>query len=156
MQTPVKRCWNLSLWAGFLLVVAGVFSYIHIFELFPITRDFPWANLLLFLAGGVLLGRGLTRAFRQPELYRGKILGSILIALSVAAVSLFVFGVFYEFRQVPASAAAPRVGQKAPDFTLPDQDGKPLALAELLASPPSGAGNARASGVLLIFYRGYW
>jgi hypothetical protein len=110
---------------------------------------------LLFLAGGVLLGRGLTRAFRQPELYRGKILGSILTALSVAVVSLFVFGVFYEFRQVPASAAAPRVGQKAPDFTLPDQNGKPVTLAELLSSPP-GAGSARANGVLLIFYRGFW
>src|SRR2546428_3279333 len=155
MQTSMKRCWNLSLWAGFLLVVAGVLSYIPIFALFPITRDFPWANLLLFLAGGVLLGRGLLRAFRQPELYRGKILGSILIALSVAVVSLFVFGVFYEFRQVPASAAAPRVGQKAPDFTLPDQNGKPVTLAELLSSPP-GAGSARANGVLLIFYRGYW
>ncbi len=156
MQTSMKRCWNLSLWAGFLLVVAGVLSYIPIFALFPITRDFPWANLLLFLAGGVLLGRGLLRAFQQPELYRGKILGSILTALSVAVVSLFVFGVFYEFRQVPASAAAPRVGQKAPDFTLPDQNGKPVALAELLSSPPPGAGSARANGVLLIFYRGHW
>ena len=156
MQTTMKRCWNLSLWAEFLFVVGGVLSYIPIFALFPITRDFPWANLLLFLAGGVLLGRGLRRAFRQPELYRGKILGSFLTALSVAAVSLFVFGVFYMFRQVPASAAAPRVGQKAPDFTLPDLNGKPVALAELLTSPPPGAASAKASGVLLIFYRGYW
>src|SRR5260370_35147143 len=145
MQTSMKRCWNLSLWAGFLLVVAGILSYIPIFALFPITRDFPWANLMLFLVGGVLLGRGLTRAFRQPELYRGKILGSILTALSVAAVGLFVFGVFYEFRQGPASAAAPRVGQKAPDFTLPDQNGTPVGVAHLPSPPPPGRGDARAT-----------
>jgi len=31
-----------------------------------------------------------------------------------------------------------------------------VALAELLTSPPPGAASAKASGVLLIFYRGYW
>jgi cytochrome oxidase Cu insertion factor (SCO1/SenC/PrrC family) len=35
--------------------------------------------------------------------------------------------------------------QPAPDFTLNDQDGKPLALSSLRGSP-----------VVLIFYRGYW
>jgi peroxiredoxin len=47
---------------------------------------------------------------------------------------------------LPASAAAPRVGQKAPDFTLPDQNGRTVALADLISD----------NGVLLIFYRGYW
>ena len=152
----MKRRWNLLLWAGFLLVLAGLLSYIPLFALFPITRDFPWANLLLFIAGGVLLSAGLIRAFRQPELYRGRILGPILATLSVAGVSLFAFGIFYQARQLPSSMAASRVGQKAPDFSLPDQNGKLVTLAELLASPPVGTAGARAGGVLLMFYRGHW
>jgi peroxiredoxin len=42
---------------------------------------------------------------------------------------------------------APRVGQKAPEFTLPDQNEKPVALADLLS---------RSRAVVLIFYRGFW
>jgi peroxiredoxin len=45
------------------------------------------------------------------------------------------------------------VGEKAPDFTLPDQDGKPVKLSAVL-SESEGPKNAPA--LLLIFYRGYW
>ncbi|HJY86911.1 MAG TPA: hypothetical protein VKE24_08755 [Candidatus Acidoferrales bacterium] len=62
--------------------------------------------------------------------------------------------------QLPPSKAAPRVGQKAPDFTLPDSNGKPVKLSELLASSEwhqgAVAAPSRAPWVLLIFYRGYW
>jgi peroxiredoxin len=57
---------------------------------------------------------------------------------------------------LPSAAAAPRVGQKAPDFTLPDQNGKAVTLGELLTSAPSGAPDGKANGALLIFYRGHW
>ena len=136
------------IWVGFLLVAAGAVSFPLLFINYPVTRDFPWANLLLFAAGLTLLAVALTRAFRRRDEYRGRIFGPILALLSVATVGLFVWGIFISARQLPASAAAPRVGQKAPDFVLNDQDGKPVALAELI-SPPSKA-------VLLIFYRGYW
>jgi hypothetical protein len=151
----MKRRWNWPLWAGFLFVVAALFSY-PFFVLFPVTRDFPWANLALFCAGGVLLGTGVMRAFRRPELYRGKILGPILAILSLLVFALFAYGVFYEVRQLPVAAGAPAVGQKAPDFTLPDQNGKSVALADLLSSPAVGQAGSTAKGVLLIFYRGYW
>ena len=141
----MKRGWNWSLWAGVLFVLAGFLSY-SFFAQFPITRDFPWANLLLYCAGGILLGNGLIRAFQEPELYRGKIFGQILATLGLLAFALFAYGVFYIVRQMPASAAAPRAGQKALDFTLPDQNGKPVALADMLS--PNGA--------VLIFYRGHW
>jgi hypothetical protein len=39
-----------------------------------------------------------------------------------------------------------KVGQRAPDFTLPDAGGRPVGLAELLARGP----------VVLSFYRGRW
>ena len=159
MEPGTKRSWNWPLWAGFLLVLVGLFSFIPLFAQFPVTRDFPWVNLLMFAAGAVLLGVGLVRAFRRPQQYRGRIFGSALAVLSLLGIGMFCWGVFYEARRLPASAAAPRVGQKAPDFTLPDQDGRPVTLAGLLSPPatvPASAAGVRANGVLLIFYRGYW
>lgn len=152
----MKRQQNFSLWAGFVLVVIGLVSYIPVFALFPVTRDFPWVNLLLFAGGLVLLGRGLMKAFGQPELYRGKVLGPILSTLSLAGIGLFCWGLLYEARQLPVAEAAPRAGQKAPDFTLPDQNGRRLTLTELVSTAPEGAAGKKANGALLIFYRGHW
>ena len=42
--------------------------------------------------------------------------------------------------------AALRVGERAPDFELPDAGGSPVLLSSLLASGP----------VVLSFYRGVW
>jgi hypothetical protein len=120
-----------------------LFSY-GFFASVPITRDFPWANLLLFGIGGVLLIVGLFRAFGRPQLYRGKVFGSILTAIVLFVFGFFSYEIFYVLSQVPLSAQAPRVGEKAPEFTLPDQDEKPVALADLLSS---------SKGVALIFYR---
>lgn len=136
------------LWVGFLVVIAALFSY-EFFVRFPITRDFPWANLLLFAIGGIVLVMGLVRAYGQPTNYRGRISGPILTLLSVLIFAMFAYLLFYVVRQMPASASAPRIGDKAPDFSLVDQNGRTVALHELLS-----ASGARA--VLLIFYRGYW
>jgi peptidoglycan/LPS O-acetylase OafA/YrhL len=93
----MKRNWNWSLWIGFLLALAGLFSY-EFFVQFPITRDFPWANLLLFAAGGILLILGLARAFGRPQLYRGKIFGSVFALLSVLVFTFFDYELFYVVR----------------------------------------------------------
>ena len=148
----MKRNWNWSLWIGFLFVLAGFLSYTF-FVQFPVTRDFPWANFLLFAMGGILLLRGLLRAFAKRERYRGLVFGPILAGLSVLVFAFFSYIIFYELKQLPASLGAPRLGQKAPDFTLPDQDGKQVALADLISS--SGTGG-KPGGALLIFYRGFW
>src|SRR5438477_2805427 len=113
----MKRRWNWALWLGFIFVAAGFITY-PFFVLFPVTRDFPWANLLLFGTGGILLVLGLARAFGRPQLYRGKIFGPILAVLSLLAFTLFGYGVLYQLRQMPASAGAPRVGGKAPEVRL--------------------------------------
>jgi hypothetical protein len=145
-KIDMKRSWNWSLWIGFLFVLAGFFSYTF-FARFPVTRDFPWANFVLFCTGGILLVVGLFRAFGNPRGYHGKIFGSILTVLSVLMIGLFSHIIFYELRQVPASAGAPRVGQKAPDFMLLDQNEQPVGLGDLLSG---------SRPVALIFYRGFW
>jgi hypothetical protein len=148
MSMSTKRNWNWSLWIGFLFVIAAFFSF-GFFSQFPITRDFPWVNFLLFGVAGIFLVVGLFRAFGRPQIYRGKIFGSILALLSLLMFTAFAYISLVVVRQVPASAGAPRVGQKAPEFTLSDADGKPVALADLLSMP-----NTRAA--VLIFYRGHW
>jgi hypothetical protein len=147
----MKRRWNLSIWAGFLIVLAAPVTYLTVFVRFPATRDVPWATFLMFALGIGLSARGLRRAIREPRVYRGRIAGSILLSLGVACFALFATGHFYLARQVPASAGAPRVGERAPGFSLPDTDGNRVTLAGLL-----DGGGARINGVLLIFYRGYW
>jgi hypothetical protein len=141
----MKRRWNWALWVGLFLAIAGIVTYPVLVQ-YPIARDFPWANLLLFAAGGILLISGLVRAFGRPQLYRGKIFGSIFALLALFAFAFFAYEIFYVLREVPLSAQAPRIGEKAPAFTLPDQNGKPVALTDLLS--PNGA--------VLIFYRGHW
>ena len=110
------------------------------------TRDFPWANVLLFGNGAALLLLGLFRAFGRPQVYRGRVFGSIFATISLFLFAFFAYEIFYVLRQVPLSAQAPRVREKAPEFSLPDQNGKSVALGDLLS--PNGA--------VLIFYRGHW
>lgn len=56
-------------------------------------------------------------------------------------------------QNVPPAPHAPSVGEKAPEFTLPDADGKPVKLSGLLAAP----GTPRSGpALLLIVFRGYW
>jgi peroxiredoxin len=47
---------------------------------------------------------------------------------------------------VPDTPVAIKVGEPAPDFTLADASGKPVALAAYRGKKP----------VVLVFYRGYW
>jgi hypothetical protein len=143
----MKRRHNILLWLGFVVVLLAVSTYIPIFAIFAATRDIPWVNYLLFLAGGVLLFLGWRRAFRQPDVYRGKVLGSILTSLSVLLFAFFVFVILYISKAIPASESAVRVGQIAPDFMLVSSDGKQVSLSDQLKTNRA---------VVLIFYRGYW
>ena len=143
----MKRSWNLPIWIGFVIVVIALASYIPVFTPFAATRDFPWANYLLFIVGGVVLGWGLRRAYRDPQRYRGKISGTLLGGLAVLLAGFFVVFTVYATKQIPSAARALHTGQRAPAFTLQNADGKQVTFADL-------ANNHRA--VLLIFYRGYW
>lgn len=146
---------NWPLWVGFLLTLVASMTYFSVFVWFPTTRDFPWANLLIFLLAAVFLFIGIRRGFAadRPHPTRSRIFTSIVSVLSVAILGLFIFLVFVFARWLPASTGAPHVGQQAPDFTLSDTTGKPVSLEELRSQPINGN---KPRGVLLVFYRGYW
>ena len=84
---------------------------------------------------------------------RSKIISVLVSAFCVLVMGFFAFAYFVIGRQLPASKGAPQVGQRAPDFTLPDTTGKQVSLNELMTTPINGKA---PRGVLLIFYRGYW
>ena len=160
---------NWKIWAGFLLSLVALFSYPLLFVDWPITRDFPWANLLLFAIAAILLFVGVRRGFAPDRRRLSKIVSSVLATLSALVLGMFIFVAFVASRWLPASTGAPQVGQKAPDFTLADANGRQMSLSELLSAPIRGKignvgglarneGEAQTAprGVLLIFYRGYW
>ena len=146
------RRFNWPLWLGFVLSVVTFFSYFAVFVWYPLTRDFPWANLLLFAVSAVLLLVGVRRAFAGDR-RRSKIAAVIVATLGVVVIAFFLLAFFVGGRLLPASKGAPQVGQKAPDFSLNDSTGKAVSLNELLTTPINGAA---PKGVLLVFYRGYW
>lgn len=149
------RRFNWPLWVGLLFTIGTVLSYFFIFVWFPVTRDFPWANLLLFLIAALLVVAGIRRGFAsdRPHPTRSKIVTSIVAVLSFGVIALFVFSIFIAARWLPASKGAPQVGQKAPEFSLQDTSGKQVSLNELVTSQVNGT---QPKGVLLVFYRGYW
>lgn len=142
---------NSALWLGLLLILLAIFSNTLYFFHLP-ARTLPWFNLILPILALLALLAGVVRAFRQPQLYRGKIWGTILAVLTLlicAGSIMFFVGA----RSVPRSAGAPQIGQRAPDFTLPDSSGQPVSLSQLFAAAD---GAAAPKAVLLVFYRGYW
>jgi predicted membrane channel-forming protein YqfA (hemolysin III family) len=149
------RRFNWPLWVGLLLTLVAFITYFAVFVWFPSTRDFPWANLLIFLVAAVLVVMGVRRGFAsdRPHPTRSKVITSIVAAVSVVVIGFFVFAVFVAARWLPPSKGAPQVGQQAPDFTLSDTRGKQVSLTELRTAPIDGK---TPKGVLLIFYRGYW
>jgi len=150
-ETRVQKR-TLAPWMGLLLTVLGALSNGLPFVGFP-AAPVPWTSLLLSMIGFVVVVLGLWRAFGQSAVYKGKLSGSIAAAFSL----LFLAGAivfFWSARHIPAeSAAAPQVGQRVPDFTLPDSRGHSVSMTQLFSG---AAGKEPPKALLLVFYRGYW
>ncbi len=153
-SAPNKRRFPRSLWLGLLLVLAAPVLFMLVFIRFPVTRDVPWATLLMFGIGIGLLAAAVMRAYGESATYRGRVAASIALTFGLLLTGFFAYTTLLGTRHLPASSSAPRAGQRAPDFTLPDQDGHPMTLTELLAPAPGGSG--RIGGAVLIFFRGHW
>src|SRR5215469_6212580 len=152
MADTTARKRTLAPWLGLLLTVLGGLSNGLPFIGF-LAAPVPWISLLLSLIGFVVVLLGLWRVIGKSTVYKGKLSGSIAAAFSL----LFLVGAiayFWGARHIPAeSAAAPQVGQRVPDFTLPDSTGHSVSLTQLLSG---SAGKEPPKALLLVFYRGYW
>ena len=94
---------NWPLWSGFLLSPIAFLSYPFVFERWPVTRDVPWVNLMLFGLAALLLATGLRRAFAPGRMRWLRITsGLIATTLSVAIFANFAMSVFVHARHLPA------------------------------------------------------
>jgi len=93
----------------------------------------------LLVAAGLMLS---VSAVRRAAPGRNAIT-RVLLGANVSLAALF--GLFlYVFLAVPG-AGGPRVGAPAPDWTLADQSGTTVGLADFRGAP-----------LALVFYRGHW
>ena len=136
---------NHLLWLGPLLTAGAAISYFTYFARFPSLRDFPWVNLPLVLLGLALSAVGLWRPLARRAIYRGRWLGALGLAGSSLLASAFVLYIFGISTWMPAPSAKALTLDRAPDFTLEDQDGRPVHLADF-----------RGRKLILTFYRGHW
>ena len=148
---------NGPLLAAWIVALLAFFSNFLFFWQFAGERILPWLSLALFAFPLVLCAMALQRAFKHPEIFRGKVAGSIVTGLTCLMLALTLFA-FFVSRSIPAAAGAPRDGQKAPDFTLADSRGAQVSLSGLLDAPLAGSPrpDGKPKAVLLVFYRGYW
>lgn len=151
MPEPNQKRTNSALWLGLLITVLGHLTNFLYYSKVP-AAVLPWLNLAIPSVGLLLVLIGVARAFREPQLYGGKILGSIFTVLTTLLFAGSVW-LFIHVRDVPRSAGAPQVGQSVPNFTLPDSTNQPVSLAQLFSAAP---GTAQPKALLLVFYRGYW
>ena len=157
MPALSQRRRNLAILGGLIFILLTIASDVpSLYGLnVPGLVLLPWINLALPALAVVFFIVALKRAFGHPDIYRGKAWGSILGVLSVLILALSIVG-YRHVKDLPASTGAPRVGQKAPDFTLTDTSGNSVSLSQMLAAPIDAASGKAPKAVLLVFYRGYW
>src|SRR3989442_5413288 len=91
---------NWQIWDGFLLSLVAGFSYPFLLSHWEITRDYAWANLILFAIAMVLLILGLRHAFKPDKGIVSKIFSSLAAALGV----LLLVGLLSGLRRLPLAA----------------------------------------------------
>jgi hypothetical protein len=146
---------NSCLWLGLIAALAAVLCNFAFFLNPPAQSAIPWLSLALAAIALIFLALGAKNLFAQPRTIAARIFGVVIVLFSLFLSVGSIFG-FFKARAVPASADAPQIGQKVPDFTLTDTNGQSVSLAQLFAPAPGDATALPPKAVLLIFYRGYW
>src|SRR5215471_15879254 len=87
MAEIIDRRRNRAPWLALLLAVAAVLSNAGFFVSIPGQGALVWVGLALAIAALVYAVVGVMRAFRQPQVYGGKVSSSILgvVALLLSA-----------------------------------------------------------------------
>jgi hypothetical protein len=118
------------------VAAATLVVYVGLFRVAAV-RNHPEGYVIGFAAATALAGLALARARRGPA----------WLALGLSSL-LLAGGAWVNFvvARVPATPTVLRVGERPPDFTLPDASGRPVSLADYRGAKP----------VVLVFYRGSW
>ena len=121
-----------------LVAIGAVAAYVLLLGV-AVVRNHPEGYVVAFaLATGLaVLAVARARTRRWPA----------WLALGFTSLVL-IGGAWFNFvgARVPDTPTALKVGERAPDFTLPDATGRLVTLAEYRGKKP----------VVLVFYRGYW
>ncbi len=123
---------------GAVVAVGAAVAYALLLHV-AVVRNHPEGYVIAFAVATALAALAVVRARdrRWPA----------WLALGFTSFLLIV-GAWFDFigARVPTTPTALRLGERPPDFTLPDATGQPVALADFRGKKP----------VVLIFYRGYW
>jgi hypothetical protein len=121
-----------------LVAIGAATGYVLLIGV-PLVRNHPEAYVIAFAVATALAGLAVARARarRWPAWLALRLTSLLLVA---GASTNFIFA------RVPDTPTALRVGERPPDFTLPDATGRPVTLADYRGRKP----------VVLVFYRGYW
>jgi AhpC/TSA family protein len=119
-----------------VVAVGAVVAYVGLLRV-PLVRNHPEGYVVAFAVATALAALALRRSRRW---YAWLALGLSILLLVAGTWTNFVVA------RIPATPTALRVGERPPDFTLPDASGRPVSLADYRGRKP----------VILIFYRGYW
>jgi uncharacterized membrane protein len=137
VEQEARKSKNHLIWIGVLVSLVGLISYFTVFARFPATRDIPWVNLPLVFVGLVLSLLAVRR--------RASIFSVTGLLLSAACAVLLSGYVFILSEQLPEVERVVALGAEAPAFTLIDDTGSAVSLADFRGAP-----------VVLVFYRGFW
>jgi hypothetical protein len=123
---------------GAVVAIGAIAAYVAFFR-FAIVRNHPEIYVIGFAVAAALAALAMVRA-------RGRRWPAWL-ALGFTGL-LLAGGAWFNFvaARVPDTPTALRVGERPPDFILPDAAGRPVALADYRGQKP----------VVLVFYRGHW
>jgi hypothetical protein len=123
---------------GVLVALGALVTYASLLRV-AIVRNHPEGYVIAFALATALAALAVVRARarRWPA----------WLALGFTSL-LLVGGAWFNFvlARVPDAPTALRVGERPPDFTLPDATGRPVSLADFRGQKP----------VVIVFYRGYW
>jgi hypothetical protein len=121
-----------------VVAIGAVTAYALLLRV-PIVRNHPEGYVVAFALATALAALAVVRAGRRRW--------PAWLALAFSSL-LLVAGAWFDFvaARVPGTPTAFRVGERPPEFTLPDAMGRPVALADYRGRKP----------VVLVFYRGYW
>jgi hypothetical protein len=123
---------------GVLVAVGAAAAYVLLLRV-AVVRNHPEGYVVAFALATALAALAVVRAQarRWPA----------WLALAFSSL-LLIGGAWFNFvaARVPVTPTALRVGERPPDFALPDAAGQAVSLADYRGKKP----------VVLVFYRGYW